>query len=84
MQVSHCDLTSFHKLPSQTVIFTCEGINLTVTLAPFVFVFFFKDQNLVDLGKGGEFHQMAYRKYGLLLTFDMGRALGCRMGEGLL
>lgn len=42
MQVSHCDLTSFHKLPSQTVIFTCEGINLTVTLAPFVFVFFLK------------------------------------------
>lgn len=53
-------------------------------ISPICFCFFFKDQNLVDLGKGGEFHQMAYRKYGLLLTFDMGRALGCRMGEGLL
>lgn len=33
MQVSHCDLTSFHKLPSSAVIFTCEGTNLTVLLA---------------------------------------------------
>lgn len=53
MQVSHCDLTSFHKLPSQTVIFTCEGINLTVTLAPFVFVFvFFKRSKFGRLGEG--------------------------------
>lgn len=51
MQVSHCDLTSFHKLPSQTVMFTCGGINLTVTRAPFVFLFFYRSE-FGSLGEG--------------------------------